>query len=41
MPDLDQVFIQVLWAVIFCYAGAAAFKVAYDKTRLKGELGSY
>jgi len=41
MPDLNQVFAQGLWAVIICFVGALAFRVAYDKTRLNGDLGNY
>jgi len=40
-PELSQYLVQFGWAILLACLGTAAFKVSFDRTRQRGELGSY
>ena len=41
MPEISQFFAQAAWAVVLLGAGVWAFSTAFNKTRMKGDLGNY
>lgn len=40
-PGLSQWLVQFAWALVLCGLGVLAFRTAFDRIRVKGELGSY
>jgi len=40
-PQLHDYLQLILWAILTCAAGYVSFKIAYNKARQKGELGTY
>jgi ABC-type polysaccharide/polyol phosphate export permease len=41
MPEASQYLAQFGWAVLLFVLGVTAFKASFNKTRQRGELGSY
>ena len=41
MPNLEIFVIQVLWALVFWILGIVFFRFAFDRSRVRGELGTY
>jgi len=41
IPSPHQFAVQAAWALVLLAAGAWAFSAAFDKTRVKGDLGNY